>query len=226
MPAGGFSAKRFFLWTLVVLFVVLLAAGWTLHSYAHYGEQLSTLAGMTLGDSRGEVKYKLGVPQIVSGGDDPDGTEGAYYTDSQKHPDQAMPAGSDIDHFRTWSYHSSTISQAHIDLTFDAASGRVAQISCIDHSDPATMYCGMLVGVAIGDPEARVTSLLGTPTRESIDERQGVKTMEYADVGAGFLLAKQRVYGIWVVGSGARKAPPLERFLPWFANEVKAALQP
>ena len=49
--------------------------------------------------------------------------------------------------------------------------------------------------------------------------------MEYGDIGVIFLLARQRVFGISVFGSGLRKQPPLDRFLIWYTADLKAALK-
>jgi hypothetical protein len=219
--------------------LLLYAAGWTVRTYARFGEQLSALAGMSLGDARGEVKYKLGIPQVVSGtnqaGVDP---VRAYYTGAQpadapkdsadvpKDPQTTLPPGADLDAFRIWSYNNGSMTGPHIDLTFDSAQQRVSQINCIDESDPPTGYCGRLVGISIGEPEGHIVSILGPPTRQYIDEKLGVKTIEYGDIGAAFLLAKQRVYGLAIIGNGARKQPPPARFIYWYANDLKALLKP
>jgi hypothetical protein len=227
LASGKQRVRSRIVWTLFVVCLLLFAAGWTIRSYARFGEQLSAVAGMTLGDTRGEVKYKLGVPPTVSGSNEP-GEAGAraYYTDAQSDPANALPDGADIDNYRIWSYNNGSLSGPHIDLTFDGSSGRVSKITCIDHSDPPSGYCGRLLGVGIGDPEDRLTSVLGTPTRQFIDERLGTKSMDYADIGAAFLLAKQRVYGIAIVGTGIQKQPPWDRFLMWYLSELKAELRP
>ncbi len=235
------------MWTLVVLCLALLGVGWTFHSYGRFGEQLSSLAGMTLGDTRAEVKYKLGVPQMVSAtGEAGEPGARAYYTKPGSSPANpgsdpassgsdsanpgsdsanALPEGADIDSYSTWSYNNGSASGPHIDLIFDA-SGRVSKITCIDQSDPPTVYCGRLVGIGVGDSEGHVDALLGTPSRQFIDERRGVKTMDYADIGATFFLAKERIYGVSIAGTGVRKQPPPDRFVPWYTSDLKAALRP
>jgi hypothetical protein len=219
------------LWTLFVLCALLFAAGWTFRAYGRFGDQLSALGGMSLGDSRGEARYKLGVPPAVYGTDEPgEAASHVYYTDPlrdpQKDPANVVPAGTDINTFRTWSYDKGLSLGPHLDLTFDARTGRVVRIACIDQSDPPTSYCGRLVGVGVDDPESRIISQLGSPTRQAIDDRTGVKTMDYGDIGVAFLLAQQRVFGMSVVGTGARKQAPLLRFLIWYSGDVKALLKP
>jgi hypothetical protein len=219
------------LWTLFVLCAVLFAAGWTFRAYGRFGDQLSTLGGMSLGDSRGEARYKLGVPPAVYGTDEPgEAATHVYYTDPQKDPQKdpanVVPPGTDINTFRTWSYVQGLTLGPHLDLTFDPSSGHVARIACIDQSDPPTSYCGRLVGVGVDDAESRIISQLGSPTRQVIDDQTGVKTMDYGDIGITYLLTQQRVFGMSVAGPGGHKQAPLLRFLIWYSGEVKALLRP
>jgi hypothetical protein len=44
--------------------------------------------------------------------------------------------------------------------------------------------------------------------------------MEYADIGATFLLRKQRVYGITVTGLQADRPIPMRRFLGYIAGTL------
>jgi hypothetical protein len=218
------------LWTLVVLCALLFAAGWTFRAYGRFSDQLSVLGGMSLGDSHGEARYKLGVPPAVYGTDEAgEAATHVYYTDPQKDP-QKDPANvvapcTDINTFHTWSYVQGLSLGPHLDLTFDPRSGRVARIACIDQSDPPTSYCGRLVGIGVEDPESRIISQLGSPTRQVIDDQTGVKSMEYGDIGVTYLLAQQRVFGMSVAGPAAHKQAPLLRFLIWYSGEVKAMLR-
>ncbi len=213
-----------------MLCALLFAFGWTLRSYARFSDQLSALGGMSLGDTRGDARYKLGVPAVVYGSDEP-GEAGmrVYYTDPEKDPQKdpanALPAGTDINSFHTWLYELGSSLGPHLDLTFDSRSGHIAKISCVDQSSPPTSYCGRFLGMAVDDPETRIIAQLGSPTRQRIDDTTGVKTMEYGDVGVIFLLARQRVFGISVFGSAQRKRPPLDRFLIWYTADLKAALK-
>ena len=230
MPPRKQHARSIILWVLVVLCAVLFAVGWTVRAYARFSDQLSTLGTMTLGDARGDARYKLGVPPVVYGSDAP-GEAGmrAYYTDPerdpQKDPANALPAGTDINSFHTWSYQLGSNLGPHLDLTFDPHTGHISKIACVDQSDPPTSYCGRFLGMAVDDPEARIIAQLGRPTRQLIDDTTGVKTMEYADVGVVFLLARQRVFGMSAFGTGLRKQPPFDRFFIWYTADLKAALR-
>jgi hypothetical protein len=221
------SARARIVWILVAVCAVLFCVGWTLHVYGQFGQQLSFLGGIVLGDTRGEIRYKLGVPSVVYGNDGSgEARMRAYYTDPEKDPTNAVPAGADIDVYPIWSYNNGPSLSAHLDLTFDPNSRRVIKITCVDQSDPPTGYCGRLVGAGIGDAELRITALFGSPTRQSIDEKTGVKTMDYNDMGVVFVLARRRVYGISVVGTGPRKQASLDRFLIWLTSDLKAEFRP
>jgi hypothetical protein len=216
------SALSRSVWILLAIALVASAGLWAFHSYERLGDQLSALAGITLGDTRGEIRYKRGVPPVVYGGQD-DGQGSAtraYYTDRETDPSNALPEGADINGYRTWSYDSGPSPNAHLNITFDTATGRTSRIDCIDQLDPPTSFCPPLVGIGISDPEVRVTSILGKPTRQSIDDHSGVKTIIYDDLGLVFLLAQQHVYGISVQGIDAHKREPIGRFLEWGIGQL------
>jgi len=48
-----------------------------------------------------------------------------------------------------------------------------------------------------------------------------VKTMDYSDIGVEFLLARQRVYAISIVGTGAARQAPISRFLIWISSNQR-----
>jgi hypothetical protein len=75
-----------------------------------------------------------------------------------------------------------------------------------------------VAGIGIWDAERRITLLLGRPTQQWIDDKTGVKTMDYHDLGVIFLLKKQQVFGISVIGLQARKPIPMGRFVRWIAG--------
>jgi hypothetical protein len=210
-----------YLWIFIALVVLTYALGGPIRTYGRLAVQLATLGGVALGDTRGEVRYKRGDPPFVYGAVNPGETVvHVYYTDRQKDPDNAMPEGTEIDAYQTWSYATNPSLNVRLDVSFDAKSGRASRIDCVDKSDPPTFYCGNVAEIGIWDPESRVTILLGTPTQQSIDQKSGVKTMEYRDIGVIFQLRQQRVYGISVVGTGPSKPMPLNRFLSWMIGSA------
>jgi hypothetical protein len=210
-----------YVWILLAVGIVAYAVDSGVRSYSRLTAQLATLGGVTLGDSRGDVRYKRGDPPVVYGAPQPgDSVVHGYFTDPKVDPDNALPAGTDTDTFPTWAYSSNATMNPHFDVTFDAKSGRVAKIDCVDQSDPPTAYCDRVAGLGIWDAESRITSLLGTPTQQSIDEKSGVKTMDYTDIGLVFLLKRERVFAIYVYGTESRKSLPVSRFKVWLAETV------
>jgi hypothetical protein len=210
-----------YVWILLAVGLVAYIAEVSYRSYSHLTVQLATLGGVTLGDSRGEVRYKRGDPPVVYA--EPQSGEAVvhgYYTDPQKDPANPLPEGTDANSFPTWTYFSNAALNPRFDVTFDAKSGRVTKIDCVDQSDPPTSYCDRVAGVGVWDVEARITTLLGTPTRQSIDEKSGVKTMDYGDIGLVFLLKRQRVFGIYLYGSESRVQIPMNRFKLWLAETL------
>jgi hypothetical protein len=223
LVSGRHSVRSRIVRVLLAVCVALLLVGWVMRAYGRFGLQLSFLGGLALGDTRGDIRYKLGDPPVVSDKADPgEARVGAYYTDPAKDAANPLPAGADINAYPAWSYDFGPTPGPHVDLTFDAGTGRVSKITCIDASDPPTSYCGRIVGAGIGDPEFRILALFGPPVRQSIDDHTGVKTMDYSDIGVLFLLARQRVYGISVVGTGVHKQPPPRRFLLWFTSDLRS----
>jgi len=218
------ASRARYIWIFILLGVLAYAIGWSVHAYGQLAVQLSGLGGVTIGDTRGDVRYKRGDPPFVYGAAEPGAlTARVYYTDPKKDPDNALPAGTEVDSYPTWSFADGPSMDIRLDVTFDPKTGRTSRIDCIDRTDPPTFYCGRVAGIGIWDPEARIAALLGKPTQEWIDPKSGVKTMDYRDIGAIFLLKKQRVYGISVVGPQTDRPIPMRRFLGWMAGTLWAA---
>jgi hypothetical protein len=217
------GARR--LWIFILLGVFLYLIGWSYHAYQILTLQLSGLGGVALGDTRGDVRYKRGDPPFVYGTAQPgEATVRVYYTDRTKDPANALPEGTDADSYATWSYADGPSMDIRVDVTFDPKTGRASKIDCIDRTDPPTFYCGIVAGIGIWDLEARLIALVGKPTREWIDPKSGVKTMEYGDIGATFLLKQQRIYGMSVTGAQAYRPIPMRRFLSCIAGMIWAIL--
>jgi hypothetical protein len=210
-----------YVWILLAVGIVVYAVDSGFRSYSRLTVQLASLGGVTLGDSRGEVRYKRGDPPVVYGAPLPgESVVHGYFTDPKTDPANALPEGTDTDTFPTWAYSNNATMNPHFDVTFDAKSGRVAKIDCVDQSDPPTSYCDRVAGLGIWDAEGRITSLLGAPTQQSIDEKSGVKTMDYSDIGLVFLLKRQRVFAIYLYGTEAHKPLPMNRFKVWIAETL------
>lgn len=209
-----------YMWILLAVGLVGYAVYLSYRSYARLTVQLASLGGVSLGDSRGGVRYKRGDPPVVYA--EPQAGESVvhgYYTDPKKHPGNALPDGTDTDTFPTWAYSNNDTLNPRFDVTFDVKSGRVAKIDCVDQSDPPTSYCDRVAGLGIWDAESRIALLLGAPTQQAIDENSGVKTMNYSDIGLAFLLKRQRIFGIYLYGT-ERKPLPMNRFRNWLGETL------
>lgn len=218
------SARARAVWILLLAALVAYAAVWTYGAYGRYTQQLSALDGIALGDTRGDIRYKLGDPPIVYANEAPDASgPHLLHTDPQKDP--AVPVGADLDTYHKWSYDNGSGSISHLDISFDATSGRVSRVDCFDRSDSPTGYCSRLLGTGVGDPDARIVTVLGAPTRQVIDDKSGVKTMDYDDLGVEFLLARQHVYALSVIGATAPRQMALTRFLRLVASDLRSALK-
>jgi hypothetical protein len=214
-------SRAHYFWIFLALAAVLYGIGWSIHAYRILAQQLSGLGGVALGDTRGDVRYKRGEPPFVYGSAQPgEPTVRVYYTDRTKDPENALPEGTDVDSYPTWSFAKGPSMDIRLDVTFDPKTGRASKIDCIDRTDPPTFYCGIVAGIGIWDLEARLDALLGKPTRQWIDDKSGIKTMEYGDIGATFLLKQQRVYGITVTGRQADRPIPIGRFLGYLVGTL------
>jgi hypothetical protein len=212
-------------WIALAAIIVVSVTVSTVRAFTHFREQVSGLGGIALGDSQGEVIYKLGRPHEVLA-DPPNGQKIAgwegdqlvYDTSDKKEgaPKSAsMPPGTTIEQYPAWMYDSPQ-SRGDLRASFDRTSGRVDEIDCFDFNKPPTEFCPKLLGIGVGDSEAEILADLGEPSRQSIDA--GVKTIEYRDIGVAFLLEKTRVYGIKVTGPDAHKSVPWRRFVYWIVH--------
>ena len=94
------ASRSRYLWILIAVGAVVYAIVWSYLSYGRLTVQLAGLGGVTLGDSRGEVRYKRGDPPFVYGTAEPgQSTVRVYYTDRQKDPDNALPEGASVDSY-------------------------------------------------------------------------------------------------------------------------------
>jgi hypothetical protein len=210
------SRRLVVLASIVVVAVLTIAGIWLVRGYASFRHQLSTLGVLTLGDTRDEVAYKLGRPPVVYGEQKPgDWGIPVFYTDRKSDPINAMPEGTRIEQYQAWSY-TGPAPNVHLDVDFNKKTGRVERIECFDLSDTASAYCPHLLGLAVGDSEARMVDVLGAPTSQKVEN--GVKTAEYSNLGVAFLLKMQRVYSVAVYDEAGSKDVTVRRCLQWLAN--------
>lgn len=205
--------RKTFLWFAVVLSGALIATGiWLTREWARYANPPSIYGKIGLGDSREEVRYKLGDPPEVDG--DVPNAQGAVrvYSTNRDDPVNAIPADKSVNQFNTWQYPGKG-DDAHYDVYFDATTGRANVLVCFDFFRPTTHYCPSLFGIAIDDSESEVINVIGEPTRKSISE--GVKVLVYDDRGIVVRLSKERVYSLQL-GHPKKPAPrSVLAFLHW-----------
>ena len=192
----------------------MVVVGSLFATYRSFSYGLRNYAGVTLGVTRGEVRYRLGSPPVVFGkaSDDPTGPWGkyqpVYFVDPKRDPINQLPKGTTDEDYDEWSYEPSDVSS--INVKFDTKSNRVISVGCFDfsltHSD-----CPPLLGVISGASEEALLKRLGKPTREVLD--QEAKTVHYDDLGAAFVLKRSRVYGFGLEKQDVRSGAIMSRIL-------------
>ena len=208
--------RKTLLWFIVALSMALIAMGnWLTGEWTSYRNPPSTYGKIGLGDSRDEVRYKLGEPPEAD--DDVQNAQGAgrVYVTNRKDPINALPADTTVNQINTWHYPGRG-DDAHYDVYFDATTGRAIALVCFDFFQPTTHYCPSLFGIAIDDSESEVINVIGEPTRKSISE--GVKILEYDDRGIVVKLSKERVYSLQLSRPKNPAPPSVLAFLRWLMS--------
>jgi hypothetical protein len=202
------------IWLLVCLFV--LAFGVVAYSvnvatrYHAFTNELSAVGDIHIGDSREEVKYRLGFPQNVLGPMEevPElGRSQLVYTvfGADNDPNK-MPSTTKVEDYDEWVYEQPYKANARLTVKFNKA-GFVESLSL--YSDNKKPYgWGAIAGLNSGDSENKVLRL-GQPSSQNLD---GVsKTIEYRDIGIAVTLSKGRAYMITIKGP-QEKAAVFQRF--------------
>jgi hypothetical protein len=202
MTVTAQRSARPWLWASVACFVLVgaIAVGlWA--GLRSTKRQLAGYCGVKLGDSREEVRYRLGFPPFVVGepeilaGDPKNHWARIFNTDSTADPKNVMPSDKHVEDFFEWSYpfDVGAPNGPNVEVDF-SKSNRLVSIQCIDPSHVAAKSCPPLVGFRMGSSEEEITQRLGNPSRSEID---GIsKRIRYDDLGVEFLLEKGAVYGL------------------------------
>ena len=176
--------------------VAVIAVAWVATAALRFVGGLDQYCGVYRTDDRKEVLYRLGSPQNVLGAIEkgPWGLSQRVYTPGSSDPKQAMPPGKTEADFPGWTY--SPADDMTITVSFDNSNG-VENISCMTGHENA---CPHLAGVAFGDTEEQVFHKLGRHhARYMLD---GVsKTLRYDDLGVEYVLTKDRVYILTLLGT-------------------------
>ncbi len=197
--------------------LLILAAGVLAYSvnlairYHAFTNQLTAVRGIHVGDSRDEVKYRLGFPNDVLGAviDDKEhkGFQLVYTVNAPTNDVNRMPPTTKVEDYSEWVYEEAS-SNVRLTVEFNK-SGLVESLNLYSDSDKPHGW-GRVAGLYSGDSEDKVLKL-GPPSRQNID---GVsKTIEYRDLGLVVTLAKGRVYMVALKGLPKNKAPVFWRFM-------------
>jgi outer membrane protein assembly factor BamE (lipoprotein component of BamABCDE complex) len=173
--------------------------------YQAFTNELSAVRGIHIGDSREEVKYRLGFPLQVLGPVEEVGEWGPsqrVYTVSGADNDvNKMPSKTKVEDYDEWVY-GQPYSTVRLTVKFNKP-GFVESLTL--YSDNEKPYgWGPIAGLSSFDSEEKVLGWFGQPSRQHLD---GVsKTIEYRDIGIVVTLTKGRVYMITIKGPQEKEA--------------------
>jgi hypothetical protein len=136
------------------------------------------LAGVSIGDSRQQVLYKLGQPDQVG-------------SEEGELPVLDIPAGRTIDNYVKWVWHKPSPRET----TF--ADQGVSEIQCWDNPN-APQYCWTVRDISLASEETDLVRELGEPTQVSYQNSPSStrKILDYDDFGLTFALAQGRITAI------------------------------
>jgi uncharacterized protein DUF6804 len=195
---------------LVLAFAVVAYSVNVATRYHAFTNQLNAVQGIHIGDSREEVKYRLGFPQNVIGPEEKDEKVGLFqrvYTVSGADNDvNKMPSTTKVEDYDEWSYEE-PYGNVRLTVGFNK-SGFVESLSLYSNSKKGYGW-GLVAGLSSGDSEDKVLRL-GQPSRQTLD--RGTKTIEYHDIGIAVKLTKGRAYMI-TIKAPQEKAAVFRRFM-------------
>lgn len=146
-------------------------------------------ADVGLGLSEKEVVYRIGPPSAVLGPEEAYGDlrlHTVYYMPGGD-PNNQLPVGTTASQYDAW-FFEGTAAGVLVNWT---AKRTVASVEC---TDGEAHDCPGVLGVVVGTPEQAVLARLGRPTSVAVED--GVKEMQYDDLGVTFRLTNRRVYSL------------------------------
>jgi hypothetical protein len=181
------KSKTKVVWLLVCLLVLAFGVvAYVATRYHAFANQLSATQGIHIGDSRGEVKYRLGFPLEVIAAQQGDRFGPWVYNE--------MPSNTKVEDYDEWVYEEPH-SNVRLTVGFNK-SGFVESLYL--YSDNEKPYgWGAIAGLSSGDSEDKVLRL-GQPSGQNLDGM--AKTIEYRDIGIVVTLAKGRACRITIKG--------------------------
>ncbi len=153
---------------------------------------ITSYMGVNIGDTRSDVFYKLGKPPYVLGPlrecEALDFCRSVYSTDTDPdHTDRYAPkTEKDFRTFDIYVYQND-ISNQNKEVMIDFDKNKVTSIHC-------RYDCENILGINIKTKEKDVYKILGKPEFEKIDDKFGIKTMNYNRFNLILKLEKQEVY--------------------------------
>lgn len=166
--------------------------------YCAFTKQLTTVRGIHIGDSRDEVRYRLGVPTNVLGSHleekEYKGFRLVYTVSAPPNDKNRMPPSTKLEDYSGWVYEEPN-NKVRLTIEFN----KFDLVESIDlYCDGSESYAwGPVAGIYSGDSEEKVLGL-GSPSQQHIE---GVsKTIAYHDIGVEVTLSKGRAYMIRIRG--------------------------
>lgn len=177
--------------------------------YRAFTSQLTVVDGIHIGDSRDEVKYRLGFPPEVLGpvGSFSFGGQRVYKVSGKADDINKMPSTTKVEDYFEWVYEEPN-SRVRLTIEFNK-SGFVESLNL--YSDSNNRYgWGPVAGIYCGDSEEDVLRL-GAPSKQNLD---GVsKTIEFSELGLVVTLSKGKAYRVNLTGLPKNNMSVFWRFM-------------
>ena len=168
---GTRRARRALLW-LTSLVILAGLAFWLIvqrDAYRTFRSELTAYRGVTIGQSKIEVQYVVGIPQTVQGPETRMANGGTMSVplrvDDRPDPNippnyDRVPDGTGVESYDSWHYWNA---EGTFDVEFNARSHRVESITCWAETERRQRPCPPLFGVQSGMSEDEVITRLGQP---------------------------------------------------------------
>jgi hypothetical protein len=153
--------------------------------------RVNSYAGVTIGQSKGEVIYALGRPSSVLETEIHTEKEGPWKKYRLNKVVEPKDGTAELSKYNAWQYESPVTGRLDVAFDSDSESGVVSVIGCYSstHGD-----CPDLLGVSAGATEDSLVATLGQPDTAALDPDSSVKTLTYTKLNASFVLSMRRVY--------------------------------
>jgi hypothetical protein len=180
----------------LVIFFVLICFGvlyFSLMYISNLPKKVSEYQGISLGSSKDEVWYSLGVPyEVLFPLEEMKEIKGFWQRFATKEEIKKAPNGEKG--FNTWQYEKKGY---RIDINFDPLTGKVNQIGCyVSHGEWTDVTACRVNGIGALDSEDRVIDILGKPSSSSISGL--TKELLYPNLNMKIILKQKSVYYIIV----------------------------